>query len=410
MDLTERIKKQMEVNRIFTPTTPVDESSLFSGRQQQLGRVVEAVAQKGQHVVIYGERGVGKTSLSNVLGQFLSGQSSVVIAPRATADSGDSFSSLWRKVFSEITITNNKQTIGFTADKLFSQQTLSDQIQGEITPDVVRRILSQVGTQSLLIPIVDEFDRLDISVTTAIADTVKMLSDHAVPATIVLVGVADSVDQLIKEHASVERALVQVPMPRMSGQEIRGIIVNGLARLGMTATEDALEHVVLLSQGLPHYTHLLGLNGTLNAVEEDSTEVTAQHIEKAVIKSVETTQSSIRSAYSKATSSNRAENLYGHVLLACAMTEPDELGFFAPGAVREPMSILMGKQYDIPSFARHLYDFTEEEKGPILERIGTERKYRYRFKNPLIQPYVIMKGLADGKISREALESFLKRR
>ncbi|KSF44095.1 ATP-binding protein [Pseudomonas aeruginosa] len=154
MDLTERIKKQMEVNRIFTPTTPVDESSLFSGRQQQLGRVVEAVAQKGQHVVIYGERGVGKTSLSNVLGQFLSGQSSVVIAPRATADSGDSFSSLWRKVFSEITITNNKQTIGFTADKLFSQQTLSDQIQGEITPDVVRRILSQVGTQSLLIPIV----------------------------------------------------------------------------------------------------------------------------------------------------------------------------------------------------------------------------------------------------------------
>ncbi|HBO3630043.1 TPA: AAA family ATPase [Pseudomonas aeruginosa] len=410
MDLTERIKKQMEVNRIFTPTTPVDESSLFSGRQQQLGRVVEAVAQKGQHVVIYGERGVGKTSLSNVLGQFLSGQSSVVIAPRATADSGDSFSSLWRKVFSEITITNNKQTIGFTADKLFSQQTLSDQIQGEITPDVVRRILSQVGTQSLLIPIVDEFDRLDISVTTAIADTVKMLSDHAVPATIVLVGVADSVDQLIKEHASVERALVQVPMPRMSGQEIRGIIVNGLARLGMTATEDALEHVVLLSQGLPHYTHLLGLNGTLNAVEEDSTEVTAQHIEKAVIKSVETTQSSIRSAYSKATSSNRAENLYGHVLLACAMTEPDELGFFAPGAVREPMSILMGKQYDIPSFARHLYDFTEEEKGPILERIGTERKYRYRFKNPLIQPYVIMKGLADGKISQEALESFLKRR
>lgn len=410
MDLGERIRKQIEVNKIFTPTTPVDESSLFSGRQQQLGRVVEAVAQKGQHVVIYGERGVGKTSLSNVLGQLLSGQSSVVIAPRATADSGDTFSSLWRKVFAEITITNNKQTIGFTAEKLFSQQTLSDQIQGEITPDTVRRVLAQVGTQSLLIPIIDEFDRLDISVTTAIADTVKMLSDHAVPATIVLVGVADSVDQLIKEHASVERALVQVPMPRMSGQEIRGIIVNGLARLGMTATEDALEHVVLLSQGLPHYTHLLGLNGTLNAIEGDSTEVTAQHIEKAVIKSVESTQSSIRSAYSKATSSNRAENLYGHVLLACAMTEPNELGFFAPGAVREPMSILMGKQYDIPSFARHLYDFTEEEKGPILERIGTERKYRYRFKNPLIQPYVIMKGLADGKISREALESFLKRR
>jgi hypothetical protein len=38
---------------------------------------------------------------------------------------------------------------------------------------------------------------------------IKVLSDNSVPATLVLVGVADSVDALIVEHQSIERALVQ---------------------------------------------------------------------------------------------------------------------------------------------------------------------------------------------------------
>ena len=40
--------------------------------------------------------------------------------------------------------------------------------------------------------------------------------DAKVPATVVLIGVADSVGELIREHGSVERALVQIQMPRMS--------------------------------------------------------------------------------------------------------------------------------------------------------------------------------------------------
>ncbi|MDE0209154.1 MAG: hypothetical protein OXJ64_04655, partial [Boseongicola sp.] len=76
----------------------------------------------------------------------------------------------------------------------------------------------------LLIVIIDEFDRLSRKVAGQMADTIKMLSDYAVPATLVLVGVADTVSDLIQEHTSVERALIQIPMPRMSTEEIRAII------------------------------------------------------------------------------------------------------------------------------------------------------------------------------------------
>ncbi|MBI3822813.1 MAG: hypothetical protein HY289_09055 [Planctomycetes bacterium] len=43
----------------------------------------------------------------------------------------------------------------------------------------------------------------------------------------------------------------------------------------------------------------------------------------------------------------------------------------------------------------------------MLERIGLPRRYRFRFRNPLLQPFVIMEGFAQGLIRRGDL---MKRR
>ena len=48
----------------FRPSSPVDKQDLFKGRLNQLSRVFSAVQELGQHAVIYGERGVGKTSIA----------------------------------------------------------------------------------------------------------------------------------------------------------------------------------------------------------------------------------------------------------------------------------------------------------------------------------------------------------
>ena len=59
------------------------------------------------------------------------------------------------------------------------------------------------------------------------------------------------------------------------------------------------------------------------------------------------------------------------------------------------MSAIMGRRYDIPSFAKHLNDFCDPARGRVLRKEGVKRKYRYRFRNPLMQPYVVMKGIID---------------
>lgn len=403
--------EHVAVGSVFRPTTPIDESSLFSGRVAQMNRVFEVVAQRGQHVIIFGERGVGKTSLANVLGPFLMLQGTEALCPRATAVSDDTYSTLWRKVFSEITYTEGKEGLGFTAKRHLFDKALAERIEGDIDPDTVRRVLSAVGSERLLLVIIDELDRLSDDVKTSIADTVKLMSDYAVRVTLVLVGVGDSVDELIHQHASIERALVQIRMPRMSPDEIRDIIRRGLSRIDMTVDSDALDQVVALAQGLPHYAHLLGLYATLNALQNPPGKaVSVADIEAAIQKAVDNAEMSIRTAYNKATASPRAESLYRQVLLACALAQTDDLGFFQPAAVRDPMSKLMKKFYDIPSFSRHLYDFTEGDRGPVLQRTGTARKFRYRFMNPLLQPYIIMRGLADDKIDSAVLRQLLRRR
>ena|ERR1700728_4068959 len=48
---------------IFRPSSPIDDRELFRGRTDELSRVIGAVQELGQHAVIYGERGIGKTSL-----------------------------------------------------------------------------------------------------------------------------------------------------------------------------------------------------------------------------------------------------------------------------------------------------------------------------------------------------------
>jgi hypothetical protein len=117
---------------------------------------------------------------------------------------------------------------------------------------------------------------------------------------------------------------------------------------------------------------------------------------------VEQAQQSIVSGYVQATTSRRG-NLYSQVLTACALAEKDALGYFASSDVRDPMSGIMGKHYDIPAFSQHLNDFCENDRGPILEKSGYPRRYRFRFCNPLMEPYVIMSGISKGLITKDIL-------
>jgi Cdc6-like AAA superfamily ATPase len=392
----------IEAGKAFTPTSPIDERSLFSGRDEQVRLLIDVINQKGQHAVLYGERGVGKTSLANVMSSFLGNPAGTIVAPRVNCDAADTFDSVWRKVFEHLEESRNAHPVGFRSkpEKHRPPIAVADD---RLTPESVRRFLVTLAQSALPIVIIDEFDRLGEQPRRAFADLIKTLSDHAVGATVVLVGVADSVEQLIEEHASVERALVQIRMPRMSVKEIRSVLDNGASRLGMVFDGPARSRIEMLAQGLPHYAHLVGLHAVRAALDDHTLTVTLDAVSSAVARAVGGTQQSVLSVYDIAIRSARKDNLFSDVLLACALAETSELGYFAAQDVREPLRKITGKPYEITSFAQHLNEFCDKKRGPVLHKDGVPRLYRYRFINPLLQPFIVMRGLNSGRIEAAAL-------
>ncbi len=193
-------------------------------------------------------------------------------------------------------------------------------------------------------------------------------------------------------------------MPRMDADELKEIIEKRLARLGMKIRPDALAFIVGLSRGLPHYTHLFGQQAAKQALQDRNLTIDIGHVEKALPACISETAQTIREKYHKATLSPRAGNIYKEVLLAAALTQVDELGYFPPVGLRRTLAQLL-KREDAPVslYGQHLKVLCEDERGKILEQTGTSRKYRYRFPEPMMQPFILMLGLANKSITRQQI-------
>ena len=256
MDEADFLDRTRQVAEAFRPAAPINRRDLFAGRASQIADVFSIVSQPGQHAIIYGERGVGKTSLGLVADELL--RAANVLSAWATCDASDNFSSVWEKALGEIGVTTTKQAIGFGERVDESTEPLSRLLASrEVTPHTVQGALQQASRQRAIAIFIDEFDRFqDPGGRVLFADTIKALSDRVVSSTVVLIGVADSVGELIREHRSVERALVQIQMPRMSTSELVEIATKGIAAARMTIAGAAVARIAALSQGLPHYTHL----------------------------------------------------------------------------------------------------------------------------------------------------------
>jgi Cdc6-like AAA superfamily ATPase len=141
---------------VFTPSAPIDNQALFVGRVNQLNRIMSAVSQRGQHAILFGERGVGKTSLANVLLKIMRGSQEHVESVIVNCDTEDTFEQLWYKIFAEL---ENTQDLDFQPHQIapeFIRVRLQRQIKGLVIgvrslsmkwtgsdPILVQRICSQ---------------------------------------------------------------------------------------------------------------------------------------------------------------------------------------------------------------------------------------------------------------------------
>jgi Cdc6-like AAA superfamily ATPase len=384
---------RFEAGQLFTPSTPIAVAELFAGRKKEINQLFEAVAERGRHVLLYGERGVGKTSLCQVVPLMLPRGARHILHIRKAADPTDDFSSIWKKIFSHIYVGTENERIS-----------LAD-IYGEkpITPNDVVQELSSFNENDVPIMVIDEFNEIGTpDASQLMANTIKGLSDAGVNATVVVVGVARNVTDLIEGHESISRCCEEVPMPRMNKDELKEVIERRVNQLGMQIEPNAKWKIINLSKGLPSFVHGLGKYSCYSAIDRKKRKVTEADVDEAIDAILESSQQTLKQAYEMAVKSNQPSARYQHVLTACALAKTDESGFFTQTAVREPLSAILQKNIEIGNLRPQLHELIEEERGSIIERVGEERGYRYRFADPAMQPYVIMAGIKSGLLPETA--------
>lgn len=388
-----------EILDTFTPGPAINAVADFAGRKAIIQRLQDIAMERARHAIIFGERGVGKTSLANVFYKDLSSLTRNIRDVPVDADTMDSFDSLWRKVFRRIRWPQNEHA-------------LDHYYPGPIEPDHVYMELTKFPINDAPIIIIDEYDRVqDEACRVSMTDLIKAMSRAPNNPTIILVGVADDITQLVRDHASIHRNLVQVPMHRMNNEEIRDVISTRIQRLRMKISDDALWRITYFSAGLPFYAHSLGKYSALKAVEVQALNISEDTVLAALDDCIADVDYTIQVSYTRATERiYRKGNIFTQVLAACALTETNDLGQFAAADIEAPLSAIMDKDYAVPAFSFHLNEMTSPDRGSVLRKTGARRTFLYHFAEPPMQPYIIMKGLRDGVISKDVFEKYSVKR
>ena len=386
------------LSKVFTPHRPIDLPEFLSGRLPLLYRAIDAVNTDGLHVIFFGDRGTGKTSIAKVLGALVQepSRSDGRRVLTASCNSTDDYTSIWRRVFQEILLTPRQ--LGFSVDRQEMATHRMADFEGT-DPNDVRLMIQSLPNPAVIV--IDEFDRVPTNTDARrlMADTIKLFSDTGIKSTIVLVGVADSIGELIAEHQSISRNVAQIAVEPMTTTELGDIIRKGYDRVGLSYADSLPRQMAELSQGYPHYTHLLGLWAGRRALEASHDGVTDSDLAQAIPSALENATGGVQQEYASAVASSQPDALFEKVLLACAQATKDALGKFSATDVRAPLRRLMGRDILTGAYQSHLAKFCENERGPVLKKSGKRRSYKWRFVNPQIIPYIILRGKQAGLIT-----------
>jgi hypothetical protein len=77
------------------------------------------------------------------------------------------------------------------------------------------------------------------------------------------------------------------------------------------------------------------------------------------------------------------------------------MGWFKLSEVTKTINLIKsGNSHHHARVQQYLAQFISERRGKILIRSGTKAGYRYRFADPLMQPFIVMRAIKDTMIDQ----------
>ncbi len=266
--------------RAFLPSQPVHDATSFAGRADLLRRVIRAIEDQQLHVVLYGDRGIGKTSVLRVVHE-LAEKANYVVQYTSCGDDSD-FCDTFRSIAARIPLLYDAE-FDPTVELVERGGSLADRLPaGAFTVSQLSELMVNIAGTRVLI-ILDEFDRASSErFRNNVAELIKNLSDRSIRVQLLIAGVAANLNELIAHVPSIRRNIVGVSVPNMSPDEVREMIAIGERVGDVRISAEAVDTLIAGAAGLPYLAALIGQHATLESVDDGATEVLPAHVEMAL--------------------------------------------------------------------------------------------------------------------------------
>lgn len=303
------MKKIEKYEEIFVPGSPIRDKRYLFGRKQEFSDLQNILRRPGQHAIIIGYRGVGKTSLVK---QVL--KETNYLSCWRTCDPDSSFSEVFQDLLKNCGIDFNKtQTLEETVKEGITkvaplqiglegkisrrcQETKEYFTKEELKPWRVYKHLESIKEKVVLV--LDEYDALHYATFDfespfhkSVAYTMKHLSDHSdiCNSRLVIVGVANSAKELLGKHESIERSAREIYLRTLRHEDFFDFLDEAEKDLEIKFDSEVKYHLAYGSLGFPYYLHLVGLEciDSMLARDKKARIVTQVDLEIAKKKAVE---------------------------------------------------------------------------------------------------------------------------
>lgn len=315
-----------KLKELLTPAQPISRPEHLYGRDQKLTLISRALHSPGKHIFIFGDRGVGKTSLGRTAAAIHSGDEDgfAFIACDQNTTFFDMVEDIYRqlhKLYSlgKLKVEGVELNAGFIKVKtsealgLPALKTINDAVE----------MLKSISPRSGVTPIVviDEFDQLSSDTEKKyIADLIKQLSDQRINLRLIICGIGSSLDELIGVHLSTDRYLATIPLDPLPHDARWKILTTAADALGVKIDRDSQIRIGQLSDGFPYYVHLMGEQIFYQVLDDPEfiAEVSMRHYQDGIRASIEESQTSLKQAYEIATQKHKNSDDYEEVLWSVA--------------------------------------------------------------------------------------------
>lgn len=397
-----------KLSTVVSAARPIRSIQHLKGREDQLEEIQRALFADGRHIFIFGDRGVGKSSLAATAAyQYQSADAEPIFV---SGSPDDTFNSIIANI--AIQALNRSKTeetrtsralsmeyrgLSWTKGHEISALDLADQIK---TVGDAAELLKQVAVKHSEKPavVLDEFDTIPKEEDRArFASLLKQMGDQSINLKFFFTGVGQSCDELLGAHQSAHRQLATIELLRLSWEARREIVTDAAIAFGLDIADHVNWRIAIISDGFPYYVHLIVEKmlweafGSETACDSLSTEQFYSGLRVAVRE----TNAELRRPYDKAVLQRAPE--YEDVVWSTADGEDlirslkdMQQSYRAIVAKRDSRPILDNAKYS--EIARKL---KQPSLGEILQQIP-RRPGWYTYKEKMLRGYVRMQAEANG--------------